>query len=144
MELCRVAREVDAPADAIWALLADFGAPQVLARTIEACELHGHGVGAVRVISARGLSIHERLLELDEAKLRMRYEILDSGDMPAVGMTAYLSTVQLRPISADRTHIDWSCEGAVDGPPEAVQAQVAALYAQGISNLEAEARARAA
>jgi carbon monoxide dehydrogenase subunit G len=143
MELCRITREVAAPAKPMWDLLADFANPQVLARTIEQCETTGEGAGATRTLRARGLVIEERLVECDEDRLRYVYEVLPTGDMPAPALRTYRATVQMRPLGPGRTEVEWSCEADVEGPVEPVRAQISTLYAGAIANLEAEANARA-
>ena len=139
VELARVREWVAAPAGRIWAVLTDFGHPQRLARSIEACEATGDGIGATRVVKARGLVIHERLEELDPAGQRLRYRVLDSGDPPAPGVSGYVATVVLSPRSDAVTEVEWSSEGAVEGPLDPARAHFEALYRRAIANLRVEA-----
>lgn len=138
VELACVTGYIAAPADQIWEVLTDFGHPQRLARSIEACEMTGHGVGAVRRVTVRGRTIHERLELLDSADYTLSYRALDIGDMPAPGIAAYLATVSLRAIAEDLTKIVWRGEGEVDGSEAPDTRHFVALYERAIENLRLE------
>lgn len=142
MELARIRTTIDAPAERVWAILTDFRHPQVLARTIESCEADGDGVGAIRIVRARGLSIHERLVEVEPSGFRFVYEALPAGDMPAANLKSYWATVVLRPLGSARTEVEWRGEGEIDGQTEATMAAFADLYARAIENLQHAARFR--
>ena len=140
--LAHVEADVAVSADALWAVLTDFAHPQRLAASITECTVEGAGVGAVRcVFSSRGLVIYERLIGCDAAERRFVYEVLDRGDMPFAGVTAYRARVLLTPLAADRTRVSWMAEGAVDGPRGEVTAFLRELYTQAIANLAAAAQA---
>jgi carbon monoxide dehydrogenase subunit G len=139
VELARVREPVAATASQIWAVLTDFAHPQRLAPSINACESTGEGVGAVRVVKARGLVIHERLEDLDAVGHRFRYCVLADGDPPAPGVGGYVATVVLHPISATLTDVEWSCEGEIEEPLEPIAAHFSALYRRAIANLRIEA-----
>jgi carbon monoxide dehydrogenase subunit G len=133
VEIARVKDVIAAPIEAVWEILADFGKPQRMAKTIDRCDLTGTGVGAVRVVYARGREIHERLLKLDPQNHELSYEILPSGDVPADGLKRYVATVTLKAISAGETFVDWSSEGEVDGELEPVASLIASIYAGAIA-----------
>jgi len=136
VQLACVIGYIAAPASLIWEVLADFGHPQLLAKSIESCELYGEGVGAIRVVTARGMTIHERLVEADRGAMRLRYRALDTADMPFSGVKSYLATVTLRPFGENLTRIQWSGDGDIDGSPEDVDAHFCALYTAAIANLK--------
>jgi carbon monoxide dehydrogenase subunit G len=141
VELARVREPVAATASRIWEVLTDFGHPQRLASSIEACAATGDGVGATRVVKARGLVIHERLDDVDPIGHRFRYRVLDSGDPPAAGVTGYVATVVLHPVSVAVTDVEWSSEGEVEGQLEPIAAHFDALYRRAIANLRIETAA---
>ena len=138
VEFAQVSGLIAAPVQPIWAVLTDFGRPQRLARSIEACEMTGEGVGAVRRVTARGRTIHERLETLDAVAHSLSYRALDTGDMPAPRITAYLATVSLRAIAADLTQIIWRSEGTTDDPAAANPRHFVTLYERAIENLRSE------
>jgi carbon monoxide dehydrogenase subunit G len=134
--LAHVEADVAAPVEALWAVLTDFAHPQRLAPSIAECTVEGWGVGAVRcVFSSRGLVIYERLVECDAATHRFVYEVLDRGDMPFAGVTAYRAGVALTELGGGMTRVSWMAEGNVDGPRGEVVAFLRELYGQAIRNL---------
>ena len=139
--LAHVEADVAVPVEALWAVLTDFAHPQRLASSITECTVQGEGEGAVRcVFSDRGLVIYERLVECDAAERRFVYQVLDRGDMPFAGVTAYRARVLLTPLGIDLTRVSWIAEGEVEGPRGAVTAFLRDLYAQAIRNLAAAAQ----
>ena len=140
VQLACVIGYIAAPASLIWEVLADFGHPQLLAKSIESCELYGEGVGAIRVVTARGMTIHERLEALDEAGHRLSYSALAAGQMPAPGVKTYLATVALTRLADELTEIEWWSEGEILGPADSIQAHFVALYERAIENIRAEVR----
>lgn len=141
MQLAHVRETIAAPADRVWALLTDFANPQRLAPSIEACEATGSGAGATRVIRARGLVIRERLEVLDPANHRFSYRVLASGDPSTPGVSDYVATVVIHPVSPETTEIEWSSLGNVKGDATHASAHFTALYRRAIANLEMAARA---
>jgi carbon monoxide dehydrogenase subunit G len=135
IELARVTGIVDAPVAAVWRLITDFANPQQLAPSIEHCSVVGEGVGAVRLVLARGLRMYEILVEADPVSRRFRYEILPQGDMPAAGLSGYAAQVVLSERAERQTHVEWSSHGNVIGDPAALNAQFEALYRGAIDQL---------
>ena len=132
--------EVAVPLAALWAVLTDFGHPQRLVASIEACTVEGEGVGAVRTVtSSRGLTILEQLVECDAAGGRFVYEVLDSGDMPLAGITAYRATVTFTPMTSQRTRIAWQADCRYDGDVAALTGFIEGLYREAIRSLAAAA-----
>jgi hypothetical protein len=143
MELANVTKTVQAPIDGLWALLSDFGRPDVLTPTITACSMTGTGIGAIRrVTTSRGLTIHERLLACDETAHRLQYEVLDSASMPLPAITSYCATVRLWAVATWQTRVSWRAEGEVAHALEPVTAYLSSLYYRAIDNLAASAAPR--
>ena len=110
---------IDAPAESIWALLADFGNvtawwPTETKLKIERVECEGEGVGMVRHIHHVGLPgcISERLDFLDPATMTLMLSIV--GDRPG-GMTAYVATGTIVALDPQRCRMDY-CANVTTGP----------------------------
>jgi uncharacterized protein YndB with AHSA1/START domain len=102
---------LDAPASAVWNLLADFGAiqrwwPSDGSAPIERVEIEGDGVGMIRHIYNRGAhqAVSERLDLLDPFDRRIVLSIV--GARP-VGITAYVAEGRVEPISSGRCRIHY-------------------------------------
>lgn len=101
----KVSERIEAGADAVWALLGDFGGVQRFSRGIEGCEVEGEGVGAVRTLRmAGGLEIRERLEALDEAGRTLRYSIVGESPLP---VDDYLATIRVVE-EGDGCRVEWS------------------------------------
>jgi uncharacterized protein YndB with AHSA1/START domain len=102
---------LDAPAPAVWALLADFGAiqrwwPRDGSAPIARVEIEGDGIGMIRHIYNRGAgtAVSERLDLLDPLDRRIVLSIV--GARP-VGITAYVAEGRLEPLSDGRCRIHY-------------------------------------
>jgi hypothetical protein len=107
---------VDAPAQAVWALVRDFDgmsvwAPSMTPSTIED-GLAADQVGCVRRFEANGkLFARERLLALDDAALTLTYTVVES----VLGLYDYTSTLHVTPVTdEDRCVVTWSGSFAGD------------------------------
>ena len=135
MRLAHVSDWIVPPPAAVWAVLTDFTHPQRLAPTIMHCDVTGEGVGAVRTVySSSGATIYERLVECDAAALRFVYEVLDTGDMPFVGVETYCATVTLTATDGG-TSVHWQAEGTLSGDAEPVEQYLSRLYRGAIARI---------
>jgi hypothetical protein len=118
---------IDAPADAIWQVIGDFGAAcEYLAGVVD-CSVAGAGAGALRTLtSPDGSAIVERLETLDAAAHRLSYSLLT--DTP---FRTCLTTMALRDLGPDQAELEWSATFDADGLPasEAVDLLEGALAA---------------
>ncbi len=108
---------IDAPVEAVWAVLRDFNGhdrwhPIVAESHVEG-ERASDEIGAVRNFRLRnGAQLREQLLELDDRGLSFTYCILDSP-IPLIG---YVSKVTLKRVTdGNRTFWDWRSQFAT--PP---------------------------
>ncbi len=106
-----VTRRVDAPPDAVWALLSDVGTwtrwgPWETADLERPGRDRPQGVGAVRRLRAGRWTLRE-LVEVAEAPRRLRYRLL-SG-MP---VRDYVADVRLAPAPDGGTELTWSARFA--------------------------------
>ena len=70
---------IEAPAEAVWELLSDFGGLQKYAHPgfVIGCDCDGGGVGALRTVTmADGSQVLERLERLEKDARRLSYSIL--------------------------------------------------------------------
>jgi hypothetical protein len=119
--------KINAPADAIWQLISNFGAAGPYLAGVVNCTVEGVGVGALRTLtSADGSTIVERLETLDEAAQRLSYAL--QTDTPFGNC---LTTMTLRDLGPSQAELVWSATFAADGLPasEAVDLLEGALAA---------------
>ena len=71
---------IAAPAEQVWATIADFGSAHTYFPSIVECTLVGSGLGARRhlVTDDGGTTISE-LIELDDAQMAMGYRVIESS-----------------------------------------------------------------
>ena len=121
---------IAASADAVWAILGDFGGIKV-GGAITAFHMEGEGVGAVRTISMGGGQIVERLETYDPEGLTFSYAITNK-DSP-LPVSNYSSVVQITRDGADACTVEWTGTFEPRGVPEAqAEAIVRGIYTGGI------------
>jgi hypothetical protein len=118
---------INAPADAIWQVISNFGAGGQDLPGVVTCMVEGEGIGARRTLtSADGSTIIERLDELDHAARRLRYALL--ADTPFGNC---LTTVTVRVLDPNQAALEWSATFLPVGlpPNEAAELMEGALAA---------------
>ena len=103
---------LDAPTDAVWAVLRDFNGhdrwhPAVASSGIDRAQ-PSDKIGCVRDFRLRnGDRIRERLLGLSDHDLFCTYSILESP----MGVVNYVATLRLTPVTdGERTFAEWTAE----------------------------------
>ena len=103
---------IDAPAEAIWALIRDFNGlpkwhPSIAESRIES-NWPSDRVGCVRNFRLKdGGGIREQLLTLSDYDYQCTYSILESP----MGVQNYIATLKLTPVTeGNRTFAEWSAE----------------------------------
>jgi carbon monoxide dehydrogenase subunit G len=118
---------INAPADAIWQVISNFGAGgRYIARVVN-CTVEGEGIGARRALTfADGSTTVERLDELDETARRLRYTLL--ADTPFGNC---LATMTVRVVDPNQAALEWSATFQPVGlpPSEAAELMEGALAA---------------
>ncbi|MBV9221210.1 MAG: zinc-binding dehydrogenase [Methylobacteriaceae bacterium] len=119
---------IDAPVDAVWALLRDFNGhddwhPAVAASLIED-GLPADRIGAVRAFRlADGSHLREQLIALSDRDRSLTYCLLDSP-IPLMG---YVASIRLKPVTeGDRTFWTWESQFS---PPAGREEELARLVA---------------
>ncbi len=107
----------DAPADAIWKTISDFGGIGKYVPGITDCTVEGSGVGSVRRFSIpEAGEIVERLQRSDEQERVISYSI-ESSPLPVEGC---VETVVVRDLGGGRCEVRWSGTFEPKGVPEEV------------------------
>lgn len=133
---------VDAPVEAVWAVVRNFNGlpdwvPGVAASSIEGGR-DADSVGCVRSLTlADGGHCTERLLLLDDSRYRLSYAFV----IPAFPITDYRATIELIPVIAgNRTFVQWS--GTFNEAPDEAGKWEAVISEQvfggGLANLAAK------
>lgn len=106
-------REIEAPAAAVWSLVADFGGianwwPRDGKIRIAEVAVEGAGIGMIRHIRNEGVdkAVSERLDYLDPGTMTWILSIV--GDRPT-GISAYVAIGQLVPLGPARCRADYRC-----------------------------------
>ena len=100
---------VDAPVEAVWAMVRDFGALPSWVPGLLDCAIEdgrdADSVGCVRALKlGDGTPVRERLLELDDCRFRFAYNF----ETPAFPVENYHATFELVPVAdGDRTFAQW-------------------------------------
>jgi len=120
-----VTQAMNTSADAVWAVVEDFGNTSWMPGGTQA-KLEGAGPGMARVIQAGpDAVIRERLESVDAATRTLVYTIPEGVPFPVTG---YRSTMQVRE-TPEGSDLTWSCEFEPDGATEAeAQGAIEQMY----------------
>ncbi|MBW2273153.1 MAG: SRPBCC family protein [Deltaproteobacteria bacterium] len=133
-----VSGEISAPVDALWKVIADFGAVGWM-QGIDRVEVTGEGVGMVRAIYAGGgdTPVLEELESLDEDARRLGYTIPKNNPMPVSSYRAAITAVDL---GGGKSRLDWaaSFDPAPGAEEAAAKATVEGMYGVLIGWVKAE------
>ena len=127
-----VQASVDAPAEAVWKLLADYGGLLEYAHPgfVIGCEADGNEVGAIRVVTmADGAQVRERLERFENDARRLSYSIVGESKFP---VKDYLATVKVTALGDDRCQVDWQSTFEPLGPVDELEALFRGVYAGGV------------
>ncbi len=130
--------EVEASADALWAIVADFGTVDWM-MGVNKVELEGEGPGMVRLIYALpdAPPVREQLESVDEEARCLRYCIPEGNPLPVDDYHSHMTVVDL---GAGRSRLDWGCTAVARGIEEAAaKAAVEQMYGVLLSWVKAKA-----
>lgn len=109
-----ISAELDWPAEKVWPIVSDFGGLQRWNPAILSCESTGQKVGGVRTFSSAVATVQERIEELDNAAMRMKYTIVSGSTIKVRDGQLDISVTRLDP---KRSKISWAMDGEPDGMP---------------------------
>jgi hypothetical protein len=137
---------INAPPDAVWAVVGDFnGSPRWLP-LVEHSEIvigTNNQVGAIRLITRRdGTKVTERLLDHDPQAMRMAYTYIDG----AVRASDYFPVLSVKDAGGGTSIVEWSATFrrlaySIDPPPpgqddKSMTDFYNGLYKSGLENLK--------
>lgn len=133
-----VTKIIDAPSDKVWAAIRSIGGLDRWFPVINSCRVEGEGVGAVRILGlADGGEMRDRLLEIDDAERRVRYQRFQSP----FPVESYIGTVEVREKLDRRSEVSWNVqiEVAADKVDD-LAAFLETALSDGIDGLERDIR----
>lgn len=130
----KVSETIAAPADAVWALLGDFGGVTKWGGAmLQSCTVEGEGVGAVRTVGIGAISIQERCEAYDAAGRSLTYSIIGESPLP---LRNYLSTCRVVETGPSQCRVDWNGSFEAKGvSEEQAQGMVRGIYTGGIAGV---------
>ena len=113
-------------ADALWAVVSDFGDVGWLPGDPD-FESEGEGVGMIRTIrTPRFPTVREQLDAIDEAGRAIHYRVIEGIPMP---VRDYRATMKVVDLGEGRSRLEWSSTWEPDGVTEAKALEsVAGMY----------------
>ena len=99
-----VRERIEAPLDAVWPILADFGGRGRYVPSAQVERVEGEGVGCVRVIPGPRGEVRERLEAFDAAGHAYSYRVLDGSP---VNMRGYVSDLKVVAEGDGACRVDW-------------------------------------
>jgi len=134
MQKVKVNGTINASADEVWKLVADFGGLDQFVEAITNCSIEGNGIGAIRTLTLQdGGKVKEKLESLDGENRVLTYSIVESP-MP---IENYTGAMEVKPIDDGQSEFTWSstfeaAEGTEDDMKEALEG----LYSLGFEGLK--------
>ena len=126
------AGSVEWPIGQVWSVVSDFADLAAWHPLIEGCEADGSGFGALRKVFFSDRTVVERLDELDEARHRLVYRVVESTRPVTVGLTARITLSEREDLS---TYVEWLT--TLPAIPESLARELAAYYPRRIEHLDA-------
>ncbi len=102
MGKARAEIDIDRPADAVWAVIGDFGGIATWMPGVESCDVDGDGDD--RVLKMMGMEITERLERRDDEARELVYGIV--GGVPVINHKATITVVP----EGTRSHVTWDVD----------------------------------
>ncbi len=121
----RASIDINRPADAVWALVGDFGGIATWMPGIDSCRLEGDR----RVLDTMGLTVTERLVERDDSRRSLTYSIVDGAPVEH-----HRAVVTVSP-NGDGSHVTWD----VDAEPDSMAELLSGVYQSSLDALKAHA-----
>ncbi|CAL1238992.1 SRPBCC family protein [Candidatus Methylocalor cossyra] len=142
--------EINAPPEAVWAIVGDFAHPEKWLPMVESTTAQGgNEKGASRELHLKaGGTLKEELRDYDAEKRVLKYKIVDPTDPKVLPVNNYASEIVVEPGPGGGSKVEW--KGAYyrwflnNNPPadqneQAANSAVGKLYKEGLANLKAVA-----
>lgn len=117
--------DIDRPADAVWAVVGDFGGIGGWMPGIDSCRLEGDR----RVLDTMGMTITEELVAKDDAARALTYAIVDGAPVERHRAVITVSA------AGDGSHVTWD----VDAEPDSMAELMTTIYQGSLDALKAHA-----
>lgn len=118
----QAAIDIDGSADAVWALVGDFGGIGGWMPGIESCRVEGED----RILVTMGMTITERLVSKDDDARILTYSITDGAPVET-----HQGIITVTP-AGEGSHVTWN----VDATPDEMAELMAAIYQQALDALK--------
>ena len=115
--------DIDRPADAVWAVVGDFGGIGGWMPGIDACRVEGDR----RILDTMGMTITEALVKKDDAARALTYTIVDGAPVER-----HQAVITVTP-RGDGSHVTWD----VDAEPDAMAEVMTTVYQGSLDALKA-------
>jgi uncharacterized membrane protein len=114
--------DIDAPADAVWAVVGDFGGVAGWMPGLDGCRVEGDD----RILDTMGMTITERLLAKDDSGRSLTYSVVDGA--PVEGHRAVITVTP----AGEACHVSW----VVEATPDEMADLMATVYQQALATLK--------
>lgn len=118
----QAAIDIDGSADAVWAVVGDFGGIGGWMPGIESCRVEGED----RILVTMGMTITERLVSKDDDARILTYSITDGAPVET-----HQGVITVTP-AGEGSHVTWN----VDATPDEMAELMAAIYQQALDALK--------
>ena len=119
----QAAIDIAAPADAVWAVIGDFGGIGDWMPGIESCRVEGEN----RILDTMGMEITERLVAKDDAGRALTYSIVEGAPVES-----HQGVVTVRP-AGEASLVTWE----VEATPDEMADLMTTIYQQALEALKA-------
>jgi carbon monoxide dehydrogenase subunit G len=119
--------DIDRPADAVWAVVSEFGGIAAWMPGIDTCRVEGDR----RILDTMGMTITEELVKQDDAGRALTYSIVDGAPVDR-----HQAVVTVTP-KGDGCHVTWD----VDAEPDSMAELMTTIYQSSLDALRAHTEA---
>lgn len=133
---------INVQAERVWKVISSLGGLDKWMPVVSFCRVEGSGAGAKRYCTlANGAEIKERIDEVDQKLMRVRYSITEA----ALPLKGYVGTVTVTPAEGSGAEVAWYAEYTPE-PQHAMELRdmLRGAITDGIQGLEAYCRRTAA
>jgi carbon monoxide dehydrogenase subunit G len=123
----QAAIDIDGSADAVWAVIGDFGGIGDWMPGIDSCRVDGDD----RILEMMGMEITERLVSKDDSGRVLTYSITKGAPVES-----HQSIITITPTGAT-SHVTWD----VDATPDEMSEVMATIYQQSLEALKSHVEA---